>query len=206
MTRDRFGLQQVKGGLWYLVQPGGATNLLDPRLKYPHQTSPLLTSFCYHRFDLNHVEPLPQWVEDPLAQEFLPSLQYRPPVLLENYGREHDDLIRTLCSLSASPTKMLRTTYDNSLDLRFYATNITPMVFFINLLDEVLRVQRLLHLAGAHQRRLLLVANRPIPLFTVPKIRTELGDISGEPLSAIGAGVVREIMDGSEPVRSAPTG
>lgn len=200
MIVTHYGLHWAPGDIGFLHQQGVAQNLVSPALYSPFdvKTRPR-TMICPHNIDLNTHTPVPDWVQDPLADIMLPKpyVAGEKVKIILDPDRKLEGLIRDLCRLCSAPWISLpiwaREPY--SLSALYKVTNLTPMVLMSVEPAHGRAAISHLHLAQVHSRRCLIVARGDLPLFdNVEWIKTELGDVSSEPLEAIGAGVLRKVM------------
>lgn len=202
MIVTRYGLHWAPGGIAFLVQPQGSQNLISPKLEspfVPHIRPKRLR--CPHNFDLTTFVDAPDWINDPLAHAFLPTpkrVGEKARVFHDPDGR-YEKLLQDLQRLSSPVEPLARPIWyrpPNESMSRYAVTNLTPMVWTST---EMVHCKHAIHHIGAGeamQRRVLIVTKELLPIYDGEWIKTELTDISGEPLEAIGAGLIRKEMDG----------
>lgn len=194
MIISSFGLHEA-AGIPFLVQGSGAQNLISPDLRSPFQLhiTPKRTR-CPHQVDLASYVEAPDWVSDPLAQAFLPV-----PGCGAQIVRGHEDLITPLQRLSSATGPLAWPIWGRKPhELRYlYAlTNLSPIVLLGAEVRHTAVVVEHINYAQTYGRRLLVFARQGIPLSAgVDWIDTDLTPaVAGEPLEAIGSGVLRRVM------------
>ena len=205
MRVDHFGVHWAPGGIPFLLQGSGAQNLISRDLQAPFEVRVRpRTLSCPHEIDLQ-LEAEAEWVSDPLAQAMMPLPGHRVFVL-HDVERKWDRTLQHLQRLSSATTALMRPVWWRSPQdaTPIYAlTNITPIVFFGVTVNQVMDLNRNLDLARTFNRTILISTQTRLPLLGAQWIETNLGDVSQEPLEALGATALREYL--IDPERVHPT-
>ncbi|MGH6955628.1 MAG: hypothetical protein ACREEW_03065 [Caulobacteraceae bacterium] len=196
-----FGVHWAAGDIPFLLQAIRTQNLISPELE-----SPFITNIrprrqrCPHQIDLDIAAPAPEWLSDPLAQAFLPVPRH-PGELAKGIVDPTRKLERTMVALQrlSTPTETLvRPIWFRTItEMRgvYAVSNLSPLIWIGIEWAHAQEALRHVLEAEAFQRHILLVGNQQMPIPGVEWIETELGDVSDEPLEAIGAGVVQRYME-----------
>ena len=202
MIVSHYGLHWAPGGVAFLVQPLGSQNLISPELAcpfVPHIRPKRLR--CPHQINLADHCAAPAWLEDPLAQAFLPTpraVGEKAKVILDPANRIEGMLVQLsrLSSACEPITRPLWWRTPNETQALYTVTNLTPLVWIAGTQQFARYAARHIELGQAFGRRVLIVARERMGLVDDCEwIETSLGDVSGEPLEAIGSGVLRSIMN-----------
>ena len=199
MIVNRFGLHVAPGGIPFLVQPRGSFNLISPNLPSPFepQIRPR-TARCPHLIDMSAGEDveIPAWVDEPLAQLFLPTPRQPGEVSGWIHGAS-DELVLQLSRLSSPTGTLAKPIWWQRADLpgHFYGiTNLGPLVWTSALTSNWREAERHLVLGQAFDRRVLIAGIDRLPLFSgVQEVHPFILP-PDQPLEAIGAAVLRRYM------------
>lgn len=202
MIVSRYGVHWAPGSVAFLLQPLGSQNLISPDLQSPftpHIRPKRLR--CPHQINLADHSPAPAWIEDPLAQVFLPTPREpgeRAKVILDPENRVEAMLLQLsrLSSACEPITRPLWWRTPNETQALYGVTNLSPLVWIAGTQQFCRYAARHIELGQGFGRRVLIVARERMGLVDdCDWIETRLGDISGEPLEAIGSGILRDYMN-----------
>jgi hypothetical protein len=197
-----YGVHWAPGGIPFLLQPTRSQNLISPRLDSPFVTHIRPKRLrCPHDIDLGTTAEPPDWIQDPLAQAFLPTPRApdeKPVMVLDPEGRL-DGLVMQLSRLCSATEPLMRPLWWKAVhEVRhlYGVSNITPMVWIRAAVSQCDFVFKHLDLGQAHNRRIVIICRDRLPIHAneATLITTELTDVSREPLEAIGAGALRSYM------------
>lgn len=203
MIVSRYGLHQA-AGIPFLLQTTGGSNLISKDLKCPIQVqvTPRRT-LCPHQIDLDTFVEAPEWVQDPLAQAFLP-VPRRPDekvmVVVDPDGTQERLAfhLARLCSPTMGLAHPLWGRLPSEMEKWYRVTDISPVVLIGAEMQHTTLVRKHVALARATNRRTVILSKERLPLYgEVEWINSKLSltDIDGQPLEAIGSGALREAMD-----------
>jgi hypothetical protein len=201
MIVTRYGLHWAPGGIPFLVQSAGSQNLIARELESPFVVNVRPRRLqCPHAIDLSNHVPSPTWLQDPLAQAFVPTPAGggEKVRLILDPDQKLSQLLLQLERLCSPVECQMRPIWFKEAQRetpRYGLTNLGPMVFLGATQAGMKDVFRHIELSQVTARRVLIVARDRLPVFDgVEWIETGLSDVSGEPLEAIGAGALREHM------------
>lgn len=202
MIVGRFGLHWA-AGVPFLVQSNNVQNLISPDLGSPFtvEVSPR-GARCPHAIDLAVAERA-SWIQDPLAQAFLPLPRgdRRPQLILDRKG-ELGPLLMQLCRLLTPVGDVLRPIWWKDAykyTPTYGMTNLGPIVLLGGDASRGRDIYRHLELGQSHNRHVLIIMRERVPVLDGEWITTELADVGAEPLEGIGAGALKEYMSNAEP-------
>lgn len=204
MIVPNYGVHWAEGGISFLMQPQNTQNLISPQLACPFtvvQNKPRVR--CPHEIDLEEYGPNPDWMSDPLAQVMAPTPKGNDEPVYVLHDPDHSKLhvalvLAQLCSPTENIVRPIWWYNPSGIARNYRVTNITPMVWMNCRLEHSKELTQHIDLAQANGRRLLLIAENPLPLFGphIRQISTDLTtSIAEERLRAIGAGVLRRHME-----------
>jgi hypothetical protein len=195
-----FGLHWAPGHVPFLVQPEGVTNLISPDLGNPFTLNlPGRGLKCPHWIDLERHAPAPDWLEDPLAQMFLPVPRGEGEKIKIILDRDDSlsPIINRLARLSSPIEPIIQPVWWRdafTLRKRYQTTNLTPLVWtgveasHTGVLDHM-------DMARVFNRRMLIVAREPLPIYHhVEVIQTAMKEVPVGDLEAVGTGALRRHM------------
>jgi hypothetical protein len=202
MIVSRYGLHIASGDIPFLVQPSGSTNLISPDLRCPFEPQVVpRRSRCPHAINLaDGIDvTIPSWVDEPLAQMFLPTpcRHNAPALLLYDPNGDALQLIRSLERLVSPVEPHTRPIWwKTPKDLRYLygLTNLGPMVWTSTEMRYTQDADKHIDLGRAFERKVLLVATERMPLFTNIAPVSTFTLPPDEPLEAIGAACLRRYM------------
>lgn len=203
MIVSHYGLHWAPGGVAFLVQPLSSQNLISPDLAspfVPHIRPKRLR--CPHQINLADYTEAPAWIEDPLAEIFLPVPRNpgeKAKIILDRDQRVESMLyqLSRLSSACEAITRPIWWRVPRETQALYTVSNLSPLVWMAGTQQFAAYAARHIELGQSFGRRVLIVARERMGLVDDCEwIETGLGDISGEPLEAIGAGVLRKIMNG----------
>lgn len=196
MRVDRFGVHWAPGGIPFLMQASGAQNLISRDLPAPFEVRVRpRTLSCPHEIDLTS-EAKADWTSDPLAQAMMPVPGFRIFMLHDPTGAL-DKTLQTLQRLSSATQPLMRPLWwktPQDMTPLFGVTNLSPIVFFNASLDQAPLFTRNVDLARSYERTILCSTRQRFPTLGATWIETELGDVSKEPLEALGATTLKAYM------------
>lgn len=197
-----YGVHWAPGDVPFLVQALSSQNLISPNLPSPFMTNIVpRRQRCPHQIDLSTTAPAPDWLSDPLAKALLPIPRGpgETAKAILDPDRRYERLITQLQRLSSPTETLVRTLWWRLIgDLRgvYAVSNLSPLIWIGVEWQHTEEAVKHVREAEAAMRHVLFVAPQKVPLFAgVEWIETQLGDVSNEPLEAIGAGVLRQHME-----------
>jgi hypothetical protein len=205
MIVNSYGLHWV-GGVPFLLQGGGATNLISPELGNPFTLKlPLSKVSCPHNIRLDAAaSALPDWLEDPLVQALLPLPGPRGGVIklmLDPHDR-YATIVEGLVKLASPIEPPIQPVWWNSSfshRRRYMATNLGALVWTGVEARSIDRVIEHCDMTRVFHRTTLIVAREELPIYrSVEKIQTGLTRLPDGDLEAIGAGALRRLMSNGE--------
>lgn len=196
MRVDRFGIHWAPGNIPFLEQSSGSQNPVSQKLESPFQVvvQPR-TLICPHEIDLSQDEEV-EWISDPLAQAMLPLPGFKQFVILDTDGR-YARQIQVLQRLSTNSQPLLRPIWwrpPQTVTHVHSVTNISPVIFFDLTINDHRSIKFHMDLCRQHERTAIFCMAEDIPIAGVPRIHSDLGDVSGEHLEAIGATALRKYL------------
>lgn len=211
MIINTFGLHHV-GGIPFLVQADGVTNLISPELGNPFSLKlPLRGIQCPHDIKLDGASMSePEWLQDPLVQALLPV---PGPVggrvkMLRDPNDRYAQIIQSLLRLSSPTEPMVQPVWWQSPFTgrrRYMASNITPIVWTAVTISHIDSLIEHCDMTRVFNRTTVVVAREELPLYRgMERIETGLTRVPDGDFEAIGAGVLRRWMeDGEQDTHSA---